>query len=120
MDRRDITDWVDRYVRAWSSNDPDDIRSLFSDDASYFTAPHREPWRGPEEIVRGWIERKDDPGTWDFRFEVQGIDGDTAFVRGWTTYHQQDPSRYSNLWVIRLAENGRATEFIEWWMEAET
>jgi len=24
---------------------------------------------------------------------------------------------YSNLWVIRLAQNGLASQFIEWWMD---
>ena len=50
-----ITSWMNGYLRAWDSNDPDDIRAESSD--------------------------------------------------------------YSNLWVIRLEEDGRASEFTEWWME---
>ena len=45
------------------------------------------------------------------------MDGDLGFVRGWTAYAQHDPPReYGNLWVIRLAEDGRAREFTEWWV----
>lgn len=117
MERADVTAWVQRYVRAWKSNDPADIEGLFADDASYYTAPFRDPWVGPHAISRGWIDRKDVTGRWDFRFEVLGVDGDAGFVRGWTTY--KDEPNYSNLWVIRLADDGRCTEFIEWWMEED-
>lgn len=118
MDRADVEAWVERYRLAWATNEPEDIAALFTEDAVYYTAPDREPWRGRDEIVRGWIGRKDEPGTWEFRHEVQAIAGDLAFVRGWTDY-REPPTRYSNLWVIRLGEDGRASEFVEWWMEIE-
>ncbi|MGH2661291.1 MAG: YybH family protein [Actinomycetota bacterium] len=117
MGRNGVRGWVERYVRAWETNDPQDIGSLFTDDATYYTAPFREPWTGRQAIVDGWLDRKDESGDWTFRFEVQGIDGDLAFVRGWTTYRTD--SDYSNLWVIRLDPDGRASEFIEWWMAEE-
>jgi hypothetical protein len=44
---------------------------------------------------------------------------DLAFVRGWTDYPKDEPSAYSNLWVIRLDPDGRCSEFTEWWMGAD-
>lgn len=117
VDRADVEGWIRRYVQAWETNQPDDIGELFTDDARYYTAPHREPWSGRQAIVEGWLDRKDEPGDWRFRSEVLGVEGDLAFVRGWTTY-QNDPD-YSNLWVIRLTDEGQASEFIEWWMEVK-
>ncbi len=117
-----VEDWIERYVRAWDSNDPGEIGDLFTDDADYFTAPYREPWHGRAAIVREWLERKDDSGTWTFEHEVLGIDGDRAFVRGFTTYTEPDdpdPGPFSNLWVIDLAPDGRASRFVEWWMVAK-
>ncbi len=61
-----LADWIAAYERAWASNDPDDIRALFTEDALYFTAPFRAPWQGRQEIVDGWIDRKDEPGGWAF------------------------------------------------------
>ena len=115
--REDVSAWVDGYVTAWGTNDPGDIRALFTDDARYFTAPHREPWTGGDAIVEGWLGRKDEPGAWSFRFEVLGVDGNVGFVRGWTT--QRGLPDCSNLWVITLTPDGRASEFVEWWMEVE-
>lgn len=111
----DVEGWVGRYVRAWESNDPADIEGLFTEDATYLTAPHREPWTPRERIVEGWLERKDQPGTWSFEHEVLATAGDLAFVQGVTRYPQEGHA-YSNLWVIRL-EGDRCSGFTEWWME---
>lgn len=116
-DRTQADDWVRRYVRAWESNDRDDIGGLFTDEARYYTAPHREPWSGRDAIVEGWLGRKDRQGEWSFSWEVVGVDGDLAFVKGLTKYSTLPD--YSNLWVIRLEPDGRASEFTEWWMEVE-
>src|ERR671928_955256 len=99
MDREAVDRWIQGYLRAWETNDPSDIGALFSDDGAYYTAPHREPWRGRDGIVEGWLERKDEPGDWSFRYEIVAVCGDLAFVRGWTHY-ETNPD-YSNLWVVR-------------------
>src|SRR6266496_4778605 len=113
VDENEVTRWVDAYVRAWESNDASDIGALFTDDASYYTAPFRKPWTGRKGIVEGWLKRKDEPGDWKFRFEVMAIADGLGVVRGWTAYSDV---RYSNLWIIRLADDGRCQEFTEWWM----
>jgi ketosteroid isomerase-like protein len=110
-----VTAWITDYQRAWDSNAPDDIRALFTDDAEYRTAPHDPPRVGIDAIVAGWIEDQDQPGDHAFTWSEAGIDGDVAFVEGVTTY---DGGRvYSNLWVIRFADDGRATSFTEWYMK---
>lgn len=111
-----VTTWVDRYVRAWESNDPTAIGELFADHALYYPRPDGEPWRDRDGIVAGWLERKDEPGTWDFRYQVLAVTADLAFVRGWTHY-VEPPTDFSNLWVIRFDGAGRCVEFTEWWME---
>jgi SnoaL-like protein len=116
MEQADVERWIEAYVRAWSSSNPADIGALFTNGAAYYTAPYREPWRRRQGIIDGWLEREDDAGNWEFRYEVQAVAGDVAFVRGWTRY-MEPPVTYSNLWVIRLEADGRCSEFTEWWME---
>jgi ketosteroid isomerase-like protein len=109
-----VTAWIDGYVRAWNSNDPDEIGALFTEDAAYFTAPFREPWRGREQIVKSWLERRDEPGETTFQWTPLSVTGELAIIQGTTSYPDQ---RFSNLWVIRLSADGRCREFTEWWME---
>jgi hypothetical protein len=118
VDRSGVEAWVDRYVQAWGSNDPAEIGALFTEGARYYTAPHREPWEGRQDIVEGWLDRRDESGTWSFRSEVLAVCDDLGFVRGWT--EEQGEPDCSNLWVIRLEEDGRCSEFVEWWMETTT
>jgi len=116
-DREALSRWTEGYLKAWESNDPADIRSLFTEDARYFTEPHAAPWTGHDEIVKEWLARKDESGDYTFRWEILALDGDVGFVRGWTLYPLEDPPKeYGNLWVIRLAEDGRASEYTEWWV----
>ncbi len=116
MNEQDVLHWVDAYEVAWANNDPDHIRALFTEDATYRMTPYREPWTGQDEIVAKWLEFQDEPGTWDFDQKVINISGDTAFVQGETVYMEPESITYYNLWVIRLAEDGRCREFTEWFM----
>jgi ketosteroid isomerase-like protein len=109
----DAAAWVEGYLRAWRSNDPESIRVLFTEDARYYTLPHRKPWEGHEGIVAGWLEREDEPGSWKFEYEVLAEAGELAFVQGRTVYADE---AYENLWVIRLEPDGRCSEFTEWWV----
>ena len=111
-----LADWMAAYERAWASNDANEIGALFDDDAVYFTAPFREPWRGRQEIVAGWLDRQDVPGDWSFEWQPLLDTPELAIITGTTTY--RDPAlAYSNLWVLRLDTDGRCREFTEWWME---
>jgi len=109
-----VATWVEGYVRAWNSNDPDEIAALFTDDGEYYTAPFRPPWRGRDGIVAGWLEHKDEPGETTFEWQPIAVADAVAIVEGTTVYPTQT---YSNLWVIRLDADGRCRQFVEWWME---
>jgi hypothetical protein len=110
-----VTKWVDGYVRAWNSNDPGDIGMLFADGAAYYTEPFSTPLRGRQAIIGDWLDRKDEPGETRFSWQPLALTADVAVIQGQTTY-QAPPRTYSNLWVIRLDDHDRCTEFTEWWM----
>ncbi|MHA6668990.1 nuclear transport factor 2 family protein [Homoserinimonas sp. A447] len=112
--RGTLTRWVEAYRRAWESNEPDDIRALFTEDAEYFTEPWEQPWRGHDDIVAQWLKARDEPGDTTFSWEVVAVDGDTGVIRAITPYTGR--ATYHNVWVIRFANDGRATSFTEWWM----
>src|SRR6187397_1438127 len=107
-----LSAWVEGYVRAWESNDPDEIAELFSEDALYLTEPYAEPWRGRAAIVEGWLEARDEPGDATFEWRPLLETAELSILLG-TTVYRQPPRSYENLWVIRFDADGRCTEFTE-------
>ena len=116
MDASSVAAWIERYKRAWETNDPDTIGDLFAENTLYYMRPDEEPHRGRTNIVADWLERKDEPSNWTFRYEVLATAGNLAFVCGLTNY--VDPAtNFSNLWVIAFDDAGSSESFTEWWME---
>ncbi len=81
-----IASWIEGYRRAWESNDPADIRALFTEDSEYRDGPHGEPWIGREQIVERWLAQRDEPGQTRFEWEVLSDDPVLSFVQGVSTY----------------------------------
>jgi ketosteroid isomerase-like protein len=115
-DRDAAARWVERYLHAWESNDRADIGALFTDEAIYRPTPMSPGWRGRETIVKEWLGRMDEPGDWTFEHELLAVEGDLVVLRGVTRYKDPTPD-YENLWLIWLEADGRAREFIEYWIE---
>ena len=118
--------WLDAYVGAWESYEPDAIGELFSEDAEYLW----HPWdsgdavaRGRQAIVRAWLENRDQPGTYTGRYEPMLVHGQTVISVGTSRYYT-DPTRrhvdreYRNLWILEFDAAGRCRSFTEWFMKA--
>lgn len=108
-----LSTWIDAYRRTWDTNEPDDIRALFTEDAEYRTEPYVDPWRGHEQIIEGWLTNMEEPGSSTFNWTPLAITDDAQVVTATTIYPRQKLV-FSNLWVIRFAADGRASEFTEW------
>ncbi|MEP6481228.1 MAG: nuclear transport factor 2 family protein [Rhodoglobus sp.] len=108
-----VAAWVAGYQKAWTSNSPDDIRAIFTDDASYSGRPKDErSWVGIAAIVDGWIAHADEPGSFTFDWHPVALEGDTAVVQAAVAY--SGDTTWDDIWVIIFAPDGRAREFTEW------
>jgi hypothetical protein len=116
MTDEDVQRWLDAYVDAWRSYDRHAIGALFTDDATYAYHPYdKEPLRGREAIVENWLDDRDEPGSWEASYEPLMIEGDRATAVGETRYTNGDV--FSNLWVMRFADDGRCADYVEWFMK---
>jgi uncharacterized protein (TIGR02246 family) len=120
MNRTDLERWLDGYREAWRTDDPEQVAALFTEDATYLPSPFSKPWTGRQAIVERWIEHGDSQVEWQFESEILAVEDETGVVRGLTTYAATadgPETIYSNIWVIRLAADGRARSFTDWWVE---
>jgi hypothetical protein len=51
MDHETAQDWLDGYVQAWITYEPDDIVRLFSEDVAYRYQPCDEPIVGRDAVL---------------------------------------------------------------------
>jgi hypothetical protein len=124
--REFVQAWLDRYVEAWRTYDPDAIRGLFSADAVYRYYPWDEPVIGADAILQDWVEpggdatRRDTPGTYDAHYEPWLWHADQAVAIGvsryWKDGTRTDLDRtFHNCFLLRFDDAGRCTSFTEYY-----
>jgi ketosteroid isomerase-like protein len=128
MQRADVDRWLEDYVTAWKSYDPDLIGLLFADDVEYRYHPYDEPVRGRAAVVGSWLgddehagaSTRDEPGTYDAEYRAVAVDGDVAVAVGSTVYTSEPGGPvekvFDNCFVMRFDASGRCREFTEWYM----
>lgn len=123
IDRQSVSRWLESYVQAWHSYDPQAIGALFSEDASYAWHPWDEGddvARGRDAIVRAWTGDKDPPGTYEAEYAPIAVDGDVAVASGRSRYYKAGGAldrEYDNVFVMRFDADGRCSAFTEWFMQ---
>ena len=121
LERAAVTVWLDAYVRAWKSYDPQAIGALFSEDATYFYNPYSTPLHGRAAIVAAWVQEPDPPGTYDAHYEPLIIEGDRAVTNGKSRYFAADghtlTAEWDNIFILRFDNDGRCQEYREWYMK---
>jgi ketosteroid isomerase-like protein len=107
--------WISAYERAWRTAGTDQLRSLFTEEASYRMSPYEEPATGLIEIAELWERERQGPDEeFEMTHEVVAVEGDTAVIRVEVHYGGTDRLRYRDLWIVRIAADGRCREFEEW------
>lgn len=122
MDETAVANWLDRYVAAWRSYDPEEIGALFADDAVY----RFHPWDGDAEAVQGraaivadWLETPDEPGSWEASYRPWAVDRDRAVAVGTSRYLATDDApeaEFHNVFLLRFDDDGRCVEFTDVYM----
>jgi hypothetical protein len=120
MTRDEVQRWLDDYVLAWLSYDPEAIGDLFGEDAEYRYQPWADPVVGRDAIVADWLSGRDASGTFDGKYSPYAVDGDRAVAIGESRYTNADGTfrtLYYNLWTLRFDDDGRCIDFVEYFME---
>jgi len=117
MDREALSQWVDRFDRAWKTNDPEDIRALFPETPFEWGGPFGEVWREREAVVAHWLDTVDDYHDLDTSYEILGFSNDFGICRYRASFTR--PPKIGRIeedmiLLVRLDGDGRVVEFREW------
>jgi hypothetical protein len=115
MERAQLTEWLERYERAWRSPGTDSLAGLFTEEASYSTAPYESPHRGLAAIAEMWeAERLGPDEQFELASEIVAVDGDTGVARVEVHYGPPREKEYRDLWIVRLDDSDLCFHFEEW------
>lgn len=129
VDTASVAAWLDAYVAAWKSYDPEAIGALFADDVKYRFHPYDDPVEGREAVVESWLGKgehegapgRDEEGTYNASYRPIAVDGDVAVASGSSTYTRGPGGPideiYDNCFVMRFDADGRCREFTEWFVK---
>ena len=122
MNRELLQKWLEEYVEAWRTYEPEKIRKLFSENALYFYSPFDEQThlRGREAIVADWLKQPDAVGSWEAQYAPVAVEGNVGVAQGRTRYFESDGSikkQFDNIFVLHFDDAGRCTRFTEWFMQ---
>ena len=129
MDHAAAQEWLDRYIAAWLSYDPEAIAGLFTEDVVYRYHPTGDPVVGREAVVAAWLgdpdsadaSTRDEPGTYEATYSPVAVDGDVVVATGSSTYFERPGGPvdkvYDNCFIMRFDESGRCSEFTEYYVE---
>jgi ketosteroid isomerase-like protein len=129
VDTATVAAWLDAYVAAWKSYDPEAIGALFTDDVKYRFHPYEDPVEGREAVVESWLGEgehegapgRDEEGTYNASYRPIAVDGDVAVASGSSTYTRGPGGPideiYDNCFVMRFDADGRCRDFTEWFMK---
>jgi hypothetical protein len=117
-------DWLRRYGEAWIGGDPAAAVRLFAEDATYHETPFDPPMVGSEAIRRYWTEGAQD-GQREVTFAAQPVtvEGGVGYARWQATFVRVRNRAFVELdgmLAARFADDGRCSEFREWWHRRET
>jgi len=114
-DRAVVSRWLAGYEAAWRSPGTAGLGGLFTTDASYQQSPYEPPVTGLDAIARMWEAEREGPReVFTLVTDILAVDGPVAVVRAEVRYGDPLRQEYRDLWVIRLADDGRCTWFEEW------
>jgi ketosteroid isomerase-like protein len=114
-DRAMVSRWLAGYEAAWRAPGAEDLAGVFTGDATYLQSPYEQPVTGLDAIRRMWEEERDGPDeVFTLATDILAVDGPTAVVRAEVCYGSPPRQEYRDLWVIRLAADGRCAWFEEW------
>jgi uncharacterized protein (TIGR02246 family) len=113
VQRADVERWVEAYVEAWRTAGTEALARVFTEDATYSPSPWAAPLVGLAAIGEFWEAERDGPGEgFDLTSDVIAVEAPTAVVRVSVDYATS--SRWRDLWVLQLEQDGRCCVFEEW------
>ncbi len=122
MDRDSFESWLESYVRPWEARNPEPMRDIWAEDATYWWGPYNDPRHGREAIHAHHVNAIDNQEDIKFKYEILATSRDTGVARFWLNLVNRKTglrSEYDGIFAVCLNADNRCTLFQEWYHSRE-
>jgi len=122
MTPEDFKSWLERYGGAWSARDADAYVDLFSEDAAYAWTPFDPPLKGRQAIRDAMAQTLGGQEEPRFEARVIAITGNQGWAAWRAAFSRAKTGvrvRCEGVLMAQFAEDGRCSQFREWWHSDE-
>jgi ketosteroid isomerase-like protein len=110
------------YSKAWMNKDPEEIITIFTEDATYHERAFEEPHKGHEEIKKYWRDIVIGEQT-EIEFELLNlyIEGDTAIAEWKAKFHKNNSQKKKVIKEVAILEfeGNKIKSLREYWHSKE-
>jgi hypothetical protein len=116
IDRERAAEWASAYGSTWSVWDVTGFVELFSEDVVYVDHPTGETVLGRPALDAYVRKEQREQGRVTVHMGSPVVEGDRVACEFWAT---GDEGSIPGAFIARLDDNGRCTQFREYWFELE-
>jgi hypothetical protein len=111
-----VDEWAERYARAWEEADDEAACALFTENATYRSAPFQQPHRGRDAIRAYWREVTSSQSNVSVAVGRPVIAGRRAVVEWWTQMESDGtPVTLPGALILDFDEAGLCEALREYW-----
>lgn len=122
MNEKVLKSWLERYGRAWETQDPDAAAALFSPEASYYETPFDAPARGRDGVHAYWTQATRNQIDISFAYEVVSAALHRGIARWQARFTRRSSGakvRLDGIFLLKFDDEGLCRELREWWHRSE-
>ena len=112
--------WADAWTRAWTTHDPEPLRAVYADDATFVSHPFREPHTGRAGVLEyaRWAFAGEESAECGFGDPI--VSGDRATVEYWAVVAEKGQEQtIAGVALLRFDADGRVREQRDYWAADE-
>ena len=123
MDQKNFKSWLDLYGRAWKTKNPNLIKKLFTQDATYQEKSFEDPIMGIDSITEYWSLVSQTQENVNFCYDILSVDGNQGIAHWSASFIRRQPQtriELDGIFVINLNPENKCINFREWWQSKKS
>ncbi len=118
MTEQTFRNWLEKYLRPQEKGDPETIRQVFAEDATYCWGPFNPCRKGVKAIYEHHRNALSHQADLKYDYRILAVTENVGIARFHLTLKdlsEGEPGEYDGIFLVHLNDAGKCTLFEEWY-----